>query len=78
METLRLWPVVPNGTFRQLSYEDEVKGPGGKMVKLPKGTLVQVNSYEMASEDGYFIALRKQTNPATATLFEWIKEAAAA
>ena len=43
METLRLWPVVPNGTFRQLSYEDEVKGPGGKMVKLPKGTLVQVS-----------------------------------
>ena len=42
METLRLWPVVPNGTFRQLSYDDEVKGPGGKMVKLPKGTLVQV------------------------------------
>lgn len=24
METLRLWPVVPNGTFRQLSYDDEV------------------------------------------------------
>ena len=43
-ETLRLWPVVPNGTFRQLSYEDEVKGPGGKMVKLPKGTLVQVTT----------------------------------
>ena len=44
---------------------------------LEKGTLVQVNSHEMASQDGYFIALRKQTNPATATLFQWIKEAAA-
>merc|ERR1712070_54896 len=44
METLRLWPVVPNGTFRQLSYDDEVKGPGGKMVKLPKGTVVQVTT----------------------------------
>jgi cytochrome P450 len=43
-ETLRLWPVVPNGTFRQLSYEDEVKGPGGKMVKLPRGTIVQVTT----------------------------------
>ena len=43
-ETLRLWPVVPNGTFRQLSYDDQVKGPGGKMVKLPKGTLVQVTT----------------------------------
>jgi len=45
---------------------------------LEKGTLVQVNSYEMASQDGYFIALREKTNPATATLFEWIKEAATA
>lgn len=44
METLRLWPVVPNGTFRQLSYDDEVKGPGGEMVKLPKGTIVQVTT----------------------------------
>lgn len=43
-ETLRLWPVVPNGTFRQLSHDDEVKGPGGAMVTLPKGTLVQVTT----------------------------------
>jgi cytochrome P450 len=42
-ETLRLWPVVPNGTFRQLSFEDKVKGPGGRMVTLPKGTIVQVS-----------------------------------
>ena len=43
-ETLRLWPVVPNGTFRQLSYDDEVKGPDGKMVPLKKGTFVQVTT----------------------------------
>ena len=43
-ETLRLWPVVPNGTFRQLSYDDKVKGPGGEMVTLPKGTFVQVTT----------------------------------
>lgn len=43
-ETLRLWPVVPNGTFRQLSFEDKVKGPGGRMVTLPKGTIVQVTT----------------------------------
>lgn len=44
---------------------------------LEKGTLQQVSSCEMTSQDGYFIALRNQTNPATATLFQWIKEAAA-
>jgi cytochrome P450 len=44
METLRLWPVVPNGTFRQLSYDDKIKGPGGEMVHLPKGTYVQVTT----------------------------------
>jgi cytochrome P450 len=42
METLRLWTAVPNGSFRQLQYEDEIHGPGGKMVALPKGTFVQV------------------------------------
>ena len=42
METLRLWTAVPNGSFRQLQYEDEIHGPGGNMVLLPKGTFVQV------------------------------------
>merc|ERR1711871_832135 len=44
METLRLWPGVPNGTFRQLSYDDKIKGPGGEMVMVPKGTYVQVTT----------------------------------
>jgi cytochrome P450 len=43
-ETLRLWPVVPNGTFRQLSHDDYVKGKGGEKVLLPKGTFVQVTT----------------------------------
>lgn len=42
METLRLWPAVPNGTFRELQHEEVVTGPGGKPVKLPKGTNVQI------------------------------------
>merc|ERR1740120_224471 len=41
-ETLRLWPAVANGTFRQLQFADYVKGPNGKDVMLPKGTAVQV------------------------------------
>ena len=42
METLRLWTAVPNGTFRELQYDDYVKGPGGKPTLLKKGTYVQI------------------------------------
>mmetsp|Transcript_39031 Transcript_39031/g.84967 ORF Transcript_39031/g.84967 Transcript_39031/m.84967 type:complete len:613 (-) Transcript_39031:24-1862(-) len=41
-ETLRMWPAVANGTFRQLQFDEFVKGPGGEQVKLPKGTGVQI------------------------------------
>ena len=44
-ETLRMWPVVPNGTFRALQFDDIVKGPGGKDVTLKKGTYVQVTNW---------------------------------
>mmetsp|Transcript_6236 Transcript_6236/g.7584 ORF Transcript_6236/g.7584 Transcript_6236/m.7584 type:complete len:575 (+) Transcript_6236:49-1773(+) len=45
METLRLWPAVLNGTFRQLQYNEEIVGPGGKPVALPKGTYVQIPNW---------------------------------
>ena len=45
METLRLWPAVSNGTFRQLQYDDVVKGPEGKEVMLKKGTFVQIPNF---------------------------------
>jgi len=45
METLRLWPAVANGTFRQLQYDDVVKGPNGKEVMLKKGTYVQIPNF---------------------------------
>lgn len=41
-ETLRLWNSVPNGTFRQLQFDDDIKGESGMAVTLPKGTLVNV------------------------------------
>ena len=37
-ETLRMWPSVPSGTFRQLQYDDVIVGRGGQRVTLPKGT----------------------------------------
>lgn len=42
METLRLWPAVANGTFRQLQFDETVRGPAGHDVTLPKGTYVQI------------------------------------
>jgi cytochrome P450 len=45
METLRMWPAVLNGTFRQLQYPDEVKGPHGQRIMLPKGTYVQIPNW---------------------------------
>jgi cytochrome P450 len=41
-ETLRLWPAVANGTFRQLQYDDTIVGTGGRPVTLPKGTFVNI------------------------------------
>ena len=44
METLRLHTAVPNGTFRELIEEEEIRGKNG-MVKVPKGTYVQIFNY---------------------------------
>ena len=44
-ETLRMWPAVVNGSFRQLQFDDTVKGPGGKQVELKKGTYVQIPAW---------------------------------
>jgi len=41
-ETLRLWPAVASGTYRQLQFDDTVRGPGGVEVTLPSGTPVNI------------------------------------
>jgi len=45
VETLRLWPVVVNGTFRELEGDETIRGPGGKAVTLPAGTFVQIPNW---------------------------------
>eukprot|EP00928_Gymnodinium_smaydae_P061412 TRINITY_DN45493_c0_g1_i1.p1 TRINITY_DN45493_c0_g1~~TRINITY_DN45493_c0_g1_i1.p1 ORF type:complete len:625 (+),score=92.39 TRINITY_DN45493_c0_g1_i1:246-1877(+) len=45
-ETLRLWNSVPNGTFRQLQFDDDITGKDGKRVTLPKGTVVNVVTWQ--------------------------------
>ena len=39
-ETLRIWPSVPNGTFREIEFDDYIQGKDNKKVKLEKGTQV--------------------------------------
>ena len=39
---MRMWPVVPNGTFRELQMADSVTGNDGEQVKLPAGTHIQI------------------------------------
>ena len=40
-ETLRLWPALANGTFRELESDEIINGVTGK-VTLPKGTYCQI------------------------------------
>ena len=44
-EILRLWSAIPNGTFRELQYDDYIIGSDGEEVKLPKGTYVQITNW---------------------------------
>jgi len=44
-ETLRLWPAVPNGTFRRLQFGETAASSGGEEVLLPRGTAVQVANW---------------------------------
>jgi cytochrome P450 len=41
-ETLRLFPSVPNGTFRELEFDQEIVGRNGAKVIIPKGTQVNI------------------------------------
>ena len=45
VETLRLWPAVCNGTFREMEYDDWITGSNGEKVILPKGTRVQISTW---------------------------------
>jgi cytochrome P450 len=41
-ETLRLWPALANGTYRELDADDTVTGINGDPVHLSKGTYCQI------------------------------------
>ena len=41
-ETLRMWPALANGTYRELEKDEEIIGHDGNNVKLKKGTYCQI------------------------------------
>ena len=45
METLRLWPALANGTYRQLITDEYIVGKLGHKVMIPKGTYVQIPNW---------------------------------
>lgn len=63
METLRRWPAVPNGTFRELEEEETVSGPGGKPVTLPAGTYVQITHLPRHINPAYWGPDAESFNP---------------
>ena len=42
VETLRLWPALANGTYRELEYDETIKGKDGSPVNVKKGTYCQI------------------------------------
>eukprot|EP00037_Helgoeca_nana_P000385 m.21426 g.21426 ORF g.21426 m.21426 type:complete len:571 (+) comp10468_c0_seq1:48-1760(+) len=46
-ETLRLWPSVPNGTFRETEFDDVITGRDGKPVTIPKGTNLMIGEWAL-------------------------------
>jgi cytochrome P450 len=45
LETLRKWPVVPNGTFREITEDDYITGVDGGQVRVAAGTYVQITNW---------------------------------
>ena len=41
-ETLRMWPALANGTYRELESEEVISGIDGDPVTIPKGTYCQI------------------------------------
>lgn len=44
-ETLRMWPAVADGTFRELEKDEYITGPNDNLVLIPKGTYIQISNW---------------------------------
>ena len=44
-ESLRLWPALANGTYRELESDENIVGLNGEKVTVPKGTYCQIMNW---------------------------------
>ena len=44
-ETLRMWPALANGTYRELEKDESIHGIDNEMITIPKGTYCQVMNW---------------------------------
>ena len=44
-ETLRMWPALANGTYRELEKDESIHGIDNEMIIIPKGTYCQVMNW---------------------------------
>ena len=45
LETLRLWPALANGTYRELEADEYITGKDNEMVLVKKGTYIQISNW---------------------------------
>jgi cytochrome P450 len=50
-ETLRFWPSVPNGTFRETAFKDVIKGSNNQEVHLPAGVNIALGEWSMHMDE---------------------------
>eukprot|EP00035_Acanthoeca_spectabilis_P022487 m.444035 g.444035 ORF g.444035 m.444035 type:complete len:577 (+) comp19038_c0_seq1:148-1878(+) len=62
-ETLRLWPSVPNGTFRETEFDDVITGRDGKMVTIPKGTNLMIGEWALHMSEEFWGPDVNEFNP---------------
>lgn len=63
-ETLRLWPSVPNGTFREIeSGGVQITGRDGKLITLPAGTQCNIPVWLLHSAEDLWGPTVEQFNP---------------
>jgi len=62
-ETLRFWPSVPNGTFRETEFDDVITGRDGKRVTIPKGTNLMIGEWAMHMNPAFWGDDVEEFNP---------------
>ena len=62
-ETLRLWPALANGTYRELEQDETIKGINGEPVIVKKGTYVQIMNWNRHRNQDLWGSDVNQFNP---------------